>query len=141
MLDRMPAGEPARDPGAMHEPTTRSPDNELYDRGADLVVAAAAIRRSAASLEAARAVPALLGCIEAALEELLWAAAELEQTTGEAAGDQGARCRDPRAIRVGERMHSGFANLQQALSDAHGAAAAARPLAARALARTPARPR
>jgi hypothetical protein len=52
----------------------RAPDNELYDRGCDLVEAAAAIARNAASAEAARALPAALGCIEAALQELLLAA-------------------------------------------------------------------
>jgi hypothetical protein len=40
----------------------RAHDNELYDRGCDLVEAAAAIRRLADAPEAARAVPAVLGC-------------------------------------------------------------------------------
>ena len=62
-------------------PATRAPDNELYDRGCDLVEAAMAIRRVADAPEAVRAVPAVLGCIEAALRELLWAAAALEETS------------------------------------------------------------
>ncbi len=139
MLDRMAAGSREREAAAMHVTSfrsgTRAPDNELYDRGAELVEAAAAIRRAAGSPEAVRAVPAALGCIEAALEELLWATAELEQTSADAARASGELDRDPRVVRVEERMHFGFANLQQALSDAHGAAAAARSLAARALSR------
>ena len=107
---------------------SREPDNELYDRGCDLVEAAAAIRRAAGERQAGRAVPAVLGCIEAALEELLWAAAALEQTTADL-----ARPADPRTKLVVQRMQHGYANLQQALSDAHAAAAAARPLAARSL--------
>ena len=37
-------------------PSSRAPDNELYDRGCDLVEAAAAIRRVSGADEAARAV-------------------------------------------------------------------------------------
>jgi hypothetical protein len=40
-------------------PATLAPDNELYDRGCDLVEAATAIRRVAGAPEATRAVPAL----------------------------------------------------------------------------------
>jgi hypothetical protein len=40
--------------------------NELYDRGCDLIAAAAAIRREAGASETAPVVPALLGCIERA---------------------------------------------------------------------------
>jgi hypothetical protein len=120
-------------------PTTdslaRAPDNELYDRGADLVEAATAIRRVAGSPEAGRAVPAVLGCIESALQELVLAAAALEQTTAEVASST-PRCLDGRTDRVVERMHRGFAHLQEALFDAHMAAAAARPLASRALGRS-----
>jgi hypothetical protein len=43
----------------------RPADNELYDRGCDLVEAAIAIRRLADDSAARRAVPALLGCVEA----------------------------------------------------------------------------
>src|SRR4051812_23440194 len=56
----------------------RSADNELYDRGCDLVVAAMAIRQAARSPHAARAVPAVLGCVEAALHELAEAIIQLE---------------------------------------------------------------
>ena len=112
----------------------RAPDNELYDRGADLVEAATAIRRVAGSPEAGRAVPAVLGCIESALQELVLAAAALEQTTAEVAASTPSV--DGRSDRVVERMHRGFANLQEALFDAHMAAAAARSLASRALGRS-----
>ena len=52
-------------------PSVRAADNELYDRGCDLVEAATAIRRVSGAADAARAVPAVLGCIESALHELL----------------------------------------------------------------------
>jgi hypothetical protein len=110
---------------------SREPDNELYDRGCDLVEAAAAIRRAAGSPQAGRAVPAVLGCIESALEELLWASAALEQTTTDLT--EAADRADLRARLITHRMRRGYANLQQALSDAQAAAAAARPLAARSL--------
>jgi hypothetical protein len=108
----------------------RAPDNELYDRGADLVEAAMAIRRVAGSPEAGRAVPAVLGCIESALQELVLASAALEQSTAEVA-PRTPGCLDRRT----ERMHRGYANLKEALFDAHTAAAAARSLASRALGR------
>jgi hypothetical protein len=114
-------------------PATRAPDNELYDRGCDLVEAATAIRRVADAPEATRAVPAVLGCIEAALRELLWAAAALEETSAQAV-EQSSGCMDPRAKRRSERMQLGYANLQTALADAERASAAARSLAGRALA-------
>ena len=113
-------------------PPARAPDNELYDRGADLVEAAMAIRRVAGSPEAGRAVPAVLGCIESALQELVEASAALERSTADVASSAPG-CLDRHASRVVERMHRGFANLQEALFDAQAAAAAARPLASRAL--------
>jgi hypothetical protein len=116
----------------MRTASARGADNELYDRGCDLVEAATAIRRAADSREAGRAVPAVLGCIEAALEQLVWASAALERTTMDLAAPAGERP-DPRAERVTHRMHRGYGNLQAALSDAEGAAAAARSLASRAL--------
>jgi hypothetical protein len=103
---------------------TRSADNELYDRGCDLVAAATTIRQVAGSPDGARAVPAVLGCIEAALQELTEAAMGLELTT------DAAETTGPRS----ERMHRGYANLRRALKDAECAAAAARPLASRVLA-------
>jgi hypothetical protein len=115
--------------------SARAPDNELYDRGADLVEAAMAIRRVAGSPEAGRVVPAVLGCIESALQELVLASAELERTTAEVASST-PRCLDRRAERVVERMHRGYASLQEALFDAHRAAAAARSLTSRALGRS-----
>src|SRR3712207_1387489 len=109
---------------------TRAADNELFDRGCDLVEAAAAIRAAAGASEAVRAIPALLGCLEAALHELAEATAALEQTTersgvGPTRGD---------IAPVRERMHRGYGNLRQALTDAVLATTAARPLAGRLLA-------
>ena len=51
-------------------PLPSGADHELYDRGRDLAEAASAIRRIADSSDPARAVPGLLGCVEAALREL-----------------------------------------------------------------------
>jgi len=109
-------------------------DNELYDRGCDLVQAAAAIRRAAESPEAVRAAPAVLGCFESALEELLCAAALLEQTTHGFVADSPRGIADELVARRVERMHLGFANLQWALADGQRTSAAARGLTRRALA-------
>jgi hypothetical protein len=114
-------------------PPVRAPDNELYDRGCDLVEAAVAIRRASDAAAAARAVPAVLGCIESALHELLWASAALEETTTQSAAERVGQCSDPRMQPKLERMQQGYANLQRALADAERAAAAARSLAVRAL--------
>ena len=108
----------------------RDADNVLYDSGCDLVEAAASIARAATAPEAARATPAALGCIEAALEELLIAASRMEAT---AAGAIAGHRTGPRSQAVETRMHHGFANLQRALDDAKGAAGASRSLASRAL--------
>jgi hypothetical protein len=113
-------------------PATRAPDNELFDRGCDLVEAATAIRRVADAPEAVRAVPAVLGCIEAALRELLWAAAALEETSARTVEQRSAGT-DWIATRRAERMRLGYANLETALADAERASAAARSLASRAL--------
>ena len=82
-------------------PATRGPDNELYDRGCDLVEAAMAIRRVADAPEVVRAVPAVLGCIEAALRELLWAVAALEETSARAV-ERRSGCTDSSAKRRSE---------------------------------------
>ena len=118
---------------AISTPPPREADNELFDRGCDLVEAATAIRRAADSRDAGRAVPAVLGCIESAMQELLWASAALEQTTADLTACDASLCPGPRATFVRQRMHRGYANLQQALSDAQRASAAARALASRAL--------
>jgi hypothetical protein len=107
-------------------PAPRAPDNELFDRGCDLVEAAVCIRRAADAPEAARAIPAVLGCVEAALRELLGATAELEQTTARTVEHSLDDLRF-------ERMLTGYGNLQTALADAERAASAARSLAGRAL--------
>lgn len=102
----------------------RPADNELYDRGCDLVEAATAIRRLAGDPSAERAVPALLGCIEAALHELGCAAATMDEASGRAVP----------AGAMADRMHRGFTNLGLALADAELASTAARGLAGRSLA-------
>jgi hypothetical protein len=102
----------------------RPADNELYDRGCDLVEAAMAIRRLAEHRGAERAVPALLGCVESALHELGGAVSSLDELVG-APGV-------PRE--TVERMHRGFMNLGLALADAELASSAARGLAERAAA-------
>jgi hypothetical protein len=108
-------------------PSLRAADNELYDRGCDLVEAATAIRRVSGAADAARAVPAVLGCVESALHELLWATAALEETSTRSVAGRAARA-DPRMQQRSERMHHGYANLQGALADAERASAAARSL-------------
>ena len=95
-------------------PQRRDTENELYDLGCDLIEAAAGISRCAAGGDAARAVPALLGCIEAALEQLGSAAVRLQRTSSGS---------DP--------LDRGYANLVIALQDARRASHAARALAAR----------
>ena len=114
------------------KPTPRAADNELFDQGCDLVAAASAIRRAAGAPEAARAVPAVLGCIESALQELMWATAALEQTTANLVERDASAEPSARIAPIAQRMHRGFANLQQALSDGERASAAARSLAGRA---------
>ncbi|HET8757462.1 MAG TPA: hypothetical protein VFM58_15695 [Solirubrobacteraceae bacterium] len=114
----------------------RSPDNELYDHGCDLVAAAMAIRELAGSPDAARAVPAVLGCVEATMRALAEAAAGLERVTERADGLRSRRDRPDALASRSARMHHGFTNLRQALEDGERAAAAARPLASRMLAPT-----
>lgn len=113
----------------MRAVVSRAPDNELYDCGCDLVQAAAAIRAAAGAPEAARAIPAVLGCIEAALHELAEAAAALEETTERSTGGRAQPA-------MHRRMHKGYANLREALTDAERASTAARPLAGRLLTAT-----
>lgn len=78
-------------------------------------------------------MPAVLGCIEAALHHLLWASATLEQTSARAVEERSADNMDAKIEPRVERMQRGYANLQDALADAERASAAARSLAARAL--------
>ena len=108
-------------PPPVPQTSKRPADNELYDRGCDLVEAATAIRRLAGDPEAARAVPALLGCIEAALHELGFAAASFDEANGHAMPTEAPA----------DRMHRGFMNLGLALADAELASTAARRLAGR----------
>jgi hypothetical protein len=105
-------------------PSKRPAEHDFYDRGFDLVEAAMAIRRLADDPGVERAVPALLGCIEAAMHELGCAAVSLNELRG---GE----------VRTGvaaDLMHRGFMNLGLALADAEFASAAARGLAARSIA-------
>jgi hypothetical protein len=113
--------------------STRTPDNELYDRGCDFVKAAASIRRVAADPRAARAMPAVLGCIEAALHELRGACPVMEQTTDCATRERERPGADDRLRAMADRMHRGFTHLERALNDAEDAASATRSVAVRSL--------
>src|SRR3954452_77446 len=113
---------------AIWTPSRRAADIELYDRGCDLVEAATAIRRAGDDPDASAAVPALLGCLEAALRELGDAAAALQQASGEPR----QTFADPKAQAVADRLHRGYTNLHVAVQDAEAASRAARMLAARA---------
>ena len=120
-------------PAVVSSLSTRPPDNELYDRGCDLVEAAASIRRLAADPRAARAMPAVLGCIEAALHELRGACPAMEQTTDRVTRERARPGPNDRLRAVVDRMRRGFTNLERSLSDAEDAATATRSLAARSL--------
>lgn len=123
---RFPVHDRAMPLSPVSHASKRPADNELYDRGCDLVEAAAAIRRLADDPSTGRAVPALLGCIEAALRELGCAAASFDETSGHAM---------PTAA-MADRLHRGFTNLGLALADAELASSAARGLAGRSLVAT-----
>jgi hypothetical protein len=128
-LDRIvqpsaPVHDPAMPLSPAFHGSKRPADNELYDRGCDLVEAAMAIRRLADDPGTGRALPAVLGCIEAALHELGCAAASMDETSGQAMPTEA----------MADRMHRGFMNLGLALADAELAATAARGLAGRSLA-------
>jgi hypothetical protein len=103
----------------------RAADNELFDRACDLVEAATAIRRCAQDPAAAPALPAVLGCLEEALNELAGASTAMRQVAAD-----GAPCRRE----VVQRMERGLDNLRTALEDAGTASRAAQALAARRLA-------
>jgi hypothetical protein len=128
-LDRIvqpsaPVHDAAMPPSPASQGSKRPADNELYDRGCDLVEAAIAIRRLVDDPGAGRALPAVLGCIEAALHELGCAAASMDETSGHAMPTEA----------MADRMHRGFMNLGLALADAELASTAARGLAGRSLA-------
>ena len=97
----------------------RTVENEIYDFGCDLVQAAAGIARCAADPAAARAVPALLGCIEAALGELGTASSALQRMRADGEGPSF------------DMLDRGYTNLVITLQDARLASHAARSLAAR----------
>jgi hypothetical protein len=107
--------------------TRRDADNELYEFGCNLVEAAAEICRVAASPEAAPAIPALLGCVEAALHELSRTSAALQH----ASQQQDETAANARGQAAADRLQRGYTNLSVALKDARAAARAARSLAAR----------
>lgn len=119
-----------RSPTTPSLPRYRDTINEMYDRGCDLVEAAMAIRRAALTSDITPAVPALLGCIECALDELADASAALSEAP------HGA----PRQLSSGEvarratsgQVRQAFVNLEIALEDARDAADAARAFASRA---------
>jgi hypothetical protein len=99
----------------------RAADNELYDRGCDLVESAMAIRRLAGDPGAARALPAILGCLETALHELGCAVGSMDETSRQSMPTDA----------MADRMHRGFMNLGLALADAELASSAARGLTGR----------
>jgi hypothetical protein len=105
----------------------RDADNELYDFGCNLVEAAAEISRGVAHPGAAPAIPALLGCIEAALYELGRASVVLKDANEQ----QDESVADTRRQAAGARLQRGYTNLGVALEDARAAARAARSLAVR----------
>jgi hypothetical protein len=107
-------------------PLRRDADNELYDRGCDLVGAAEAIHRVAGDPHAVPAVPAFLGCLERALHELSRAAAAIQENS-----ESLQTSTDPRLGEMTERMCRGLTNLNTALVDAEAASHVARSLAAR----------
>jgi S-methylmethionine-dependent homocysteine/selenocysteine methylase len=115
--------DPALPLSPVSQASKRPADNELYDRGCDLVEAAMAIRRLADDPAAGRALPALLGCMETALHELGCAAASMDETSSQSMPT------NPMA----DRMHRGFMNLGLELADAELASTAARRLAPRSL--------
>src|SRR4029079_19681796 len=101
---------------AMHRtvvlaPSRRPPDNELYDRGCDLVEAAASIRRLAADPRAARAMPAVLGFIEVSLQELRGASPAMEHTPDPLRRERVRPGPNDRLRAVTDRMRRGFDNL------------------------------
>lgn len=118
---------------------SRAAHDDIYDPACDLVEATARMRRGAATLEDAQLAPALLGCIEAAIQDLVSTTASLEQTSVTVTTERAGEMADPRSRMLIERMQRGWTNLHEALIDAERAAAAARPLVARALAANPAR--
>lgn len=144
-LDRMAGTARRVNPWIMRSPPTPSPSrvpyDDIYDPACDLVEATARLRRAAAAPENAHLSPALLGCMEAALQDLLWTAAALEQTSVRMITEHSRGRADPRSRLLVERMQRGWANLQETLIDAERAAAAARPLVARGLAATSAESR
>jgi hypothetical protein len=107
--------------------------NELYDRGCDLVEAATAMRRAADEGDVARAAPAVLGCFETALEEMVATSGALERVTHEAVTERGIDT-DAEWHERHARMRSGFSHLHRSLRDARDLAAAARRRTSRALA-------
>jgi hypothetical protein len=130
-LDRIVAPPlPLHDVGMPLPPATgaskRPADNELYDRGCDLVEAAIAIRSVAGDPAAGGALPALLGCVEAALRELGDSVTRFDETARHAMPTEA----------MADRLHRGFMNLGLTLADAELAAAATRGLAGRSLAGT-----
>lgn len=120
-----------RSPTTPSLPRDRDTVNEMYDRGCDLVEAAMAIRRAVLTSDITPAVPALLGCIECALDELADASAALSEAPHAAPRRLSGGAVARRAATSGQ-VRQAFVNLELALEDARDAADAARAFASRA---------
>jgi hypothetical protein len=117
-----------RSNGNRADPGGRDPVNELYDRGCDLVEAALAIRMVTSGSGVAPAVPALLACIECALDELSSATGSLTESRRLVSGERsGANCDAPAEAAV-EHLRRVLASLEAALRDARERAGTARIL-------------
>jgi len=78
-------------------------------------------------------LPAVLGCLEAALHELRDACAAMEHTADRASRERERPKSSDRLRAAADRTRRGFTNLERALNDAEDAATATRSLAARSL--------
>ena len=113
------------------------PLHELADRGTELVEAASAIHHAVAAADSApdtaHAAPAVLGCLETALDEMVAISASLERMTHRAVKERGIDA-DAEWHERHARMRSGFSHLHRGLRDARDLAGAARTRTSRALA-------
>lgn len=105
--------------------------NRIYESASDLVEAAARLRAAAGREHTWPAHPAVIGCIEATLGDLRATAAAMGAAPAEAGSGRSRHRQRSRLMLVRRTLGS----LVDALDDAAVAAAAARALSARAIAR------